>query len=870
MEPPTHPLDPDDLLRHAGFLERLARGLARDEHESADLVQQAWAAALTAPPRAAERPEGLRAWLARVVRTRASNARRERERRHDRERAVARPEAAAADVEGELELQARVVAAVRALREPYRTTIHLRYFRDLPAREIAARLGVPISTVETRLGRGRAALRRALERELGDRRGRLGALLPLSDLDGWLRGAAARALEWTGAWIVGTKAKIASVLVGSVALLAAWRWQAAVEPPAARPPLAAEVSAAELVAPPELEQDVPVQLAVEATAAERSRVVPAVAQEPAAAAEEAPVAAARRLRGLVIDDAGRALPGVRVRFEPGADSPQAVASSVVTDARGAFELLGVDGGGQVRSDEPGFVTVLAGTCEGDGHDPDTVVVAVPAGWIGASVQDEEGAAIGGVAVELELPEDFRSRFEQPVEHSSDVSFRAVTDEAGRAALGQAPLVSGAALVATCDGYRPARARVDEATLAEAREGHPVELVLEHMAREDDVLAGLVVDEYGDPLPGVAVIYRQLETSSDDEGRFYLDLAKVNRGLAWFGEPGAEDDLVALRPGYLPGVLRPDIDARTGVPIWPDPVVLQPAGRALSIAGKVVDERGEPLAGYAVFLRQAHLGADGRTLEATLADDPERGFFYSVRSDAAGGFELGGLLDRDYDLGAIQTETLFRGDLDDVAAGTRDAEIRVDTRRRWTRVRGRVVDRDGVPVPDVVVEPYALTQTASGGNGVWSSSEDGPSGATDAEGVFTLHDLPFDVGLSVQHPDIMHSADVPFPPEGAFEREALEGLEIVVAWRLRFQVLLADPATADRIRVLDAEGAELDLYTQTANSYLIRNDNADLVEGRSRHLFVEQGARTLVLLHEGLEVTRVTLELRPGEELQVRL
>ena len=58
----TSTSDFDAYLEHAGFLRRLAGGLVRDEHDRDDLVQEAWAAALSVPPHAEDRPESVRAW----------------------------------------------------------------------------------------------------------------------------------------------------------------------------------------------------------------------------------------------------------------------------------------------------------------------------------------------------------------------------------------------------------------------------------------------------------------------------------------------------------------------------------------------------------------------------------------------------------------------------------------------------------------------------------------------------------------------------------------------------------------------------------------------------------------------------------------
>src|SRR5206468_8040919 len=67
------------------------------------------------------------------------------------------------------ELLRRVVDAVLALDEPYRTTILERYFRDRTAQGIAAESGTPLATVRSREQRALAQLRARLDREWGER-----------------------------------------------------------------------------------------------------------------------------------------------------------------------------------------------------------------------------------------------------------------------------------------------------------------------------------------------------------------------------------------------------------------------------------------------------------------------------------------------------------------------------------------------------------------------------------------------------------------------------------------------------------------------------------------------------------------------------
>lgn len=159
----------DELATHAGFLRALARGMLRDEHLAEDIVQQAFLRALARPP-----AELGFAWLARVVRNLALSTVLGAERRARRERAVARDELDSTHERAALELalQKEVATGLSELDEPYRTVVHLRYFRGLPPARIAAELGVPPKTVETRLTRAHARLRQRLERAWREQDGR--------------------------------------------------------------------------------------------------------------------------------------------------------------------------------------------------------------------------------------------------------------------------------------------------------------------------------------------------------------------------------------------------------------------------------------------------------------------------------------------------------------------------------------------------------------------------------------------------------------------------------------------------------------------------------------------------------------------------
>jgi RNA polymerase sigma-70 factor (ECF subfamily) len=223
------------LLSESVWLASLARALlGGDEHAVDDVVQEARLAALQSAP---ADPEHARAWLARVTRNFALRARLRRSRRERRERAAAVPEAqpSTLDLVARVNAQRRVAAAVVALDEPYRSVVLLRWFDALPVKDVAARLGVPVETVRTRLKRTLAKLREQLDASFGARDAWVGLLLPGSAPGGGAAATSAGTAAVVGAGVVAMSvtAKIASVAALVVAAAVGWRlaWPGGAPPP---------------------------------------------------------------------------------------------------------------------------------------------------------------------------------------------------------------------------------------------------------------------------------------------------------------------------------------------------------------------------------------------------------------------------------------------------------------------------------------------------------------------------------------------------------------------------------------------------------------------------------------------------------------
>ena len=192
------PLDPafidtETLERHHGAIRRLARSLVRDYDRAEDVAQETALRALTA--QAPVRKE-VRAYLGGVARNVSRRLMRRELQRPAIEaqgaRAVATP--SVVDTLARLEQQQIVLAAVKAMPDPYRSALLLRYIDDLPPREIARRLDQPVTTVKSHLKRGLDRLRQALDARCeGGRRGWLAVVLPVTGRRPWA-GASARTM----------------------------------------------------------------------------------------------------------------------------------------------------------------------------------------------------------------------------------------------------------------------------------------------------------------------------------------------------------------------------------------------------------------------------------------------------------------------------------------------------------------------------------------------------------------------------------------------------------------------------------------------------------------------------------------------------
>ncbi len=158
MRPPVETL----VAQYGQRLYAAAFHICRDPQEAEDAVQETFLQ-YWAHPKDFENDQHLRAWLFRVAINKAKNLR-------DRlfRRATVPLEEYMASLDFPSQEASRLFEAVLGLPENYRIVVHLFYYEDYSAREIADILHLTPGAVKTRLSRGRMALRDALKEDWED------------------------------------------------------------------------------------------------------------------------------------------------------------------------------------------------------------------------------------------------------------------------------------------------------------------------------------------------------------------------------------------------------------------------------------------------------------------------------------------------------------------------------------------------------------------------------------------------------------------------------------------------------------------------------------------------------------------------------
>ncbi|MCR9247341.1 MAG: sigma-70 family RNA polymerase sigma factor [bacterium] len=841
-------LDPlEELLRESAWIRQLARRLVEPGHDADDLVQDACLAAMQHPP---QHRDNLRGWLSQIlrnlVRQKRRQSTRQKRREEDRHGPAVPTAPATVDLIERATTQRAVVDAVLGLAEPYRTAILLRFFEDLPPREIAARQRLPVATVRTHLTRGLERLRQRLDRQTGSRAAWIAAVLPLT------QPALSAALATTV--LMKSKTLIAAtVAISALAITAASiEWNAA-----PTTPVPANASPVE-------HQSASVEATGTAAVEER------VAADPVTTPSEPPPATPtpRRATGRTVDPEGRPLADLEVALASdttGTNSVPAGAPHTRSDSTGAFELaLEHSASGRIVASDARFRTVMH-TLVRRSHVPKlALVVAAPATQFAGVVRSHDGHAIADATVAVNWPTDLLSRLSDNSDATEIEQLQVRTDADGRFVLPGAR-VRGAELRTHAPGFVP-----DRRPLPQFDE-RGLEIVLAAPVAKPGSVQGQVIDPNGNPVAGARVVLgdKMVETVAD--GGFVIDDAANDRTLS------------AASQGYRRGVLeRPEAG-------WPAYVLLPLGGEPLSIRGRVVDATGRGLPDIQIWLLDATLHSrSGRpqVVEGITAgnmdvqalidrvrsgeiDNPRQVFQRTptstwpfVFTDESGEFEMPGLEDRAYDLRAMNPNTLLMVDSRGVAAGSSNARITMPQDMMFDAVAGTVVGRDGQPVAGVRVRLQCDTVSIASTNLHGTTTDET---TTDEAGRFRLENVPKRrVYLRVDGEPILPIEFGRGAEGGLLELSngEPENLRIEVVRRMHMQLELQRPDLADGVSVLDAHGAPLpiNVFRGRGRSTTLR---LPLDGGRSPVFVVPDTAVTLVLQKGEDEVRREALLLQPG-------
>ena len=158
----------EEIVReHSARVFRLAYRLTGNKHDAEDLTQDVFVRVFRSL--STYSPGTFEGWLHRIT----TNLFLDRVRRKQRIRFDALPDDAADRLQGreptpanvfdDRHLEADIQAALDALSPEYRAAVVLCDIEGLTYEEVAATLGVKLGTVRSRIHRGRAQLRRALE-----------------------------------------------------------------------------------------------------------------------------------------------------------------------------------------------------------------------------------------------------------------------------------------------------------------------------------------------------------------------------------------------------------------------------------------------------------------------------------------------------------------------------------------------------------------------------------------------------------------------------------------------------------------------------------------------------------------------------------
>jgi len=552
-------------------------------------------------------------------------------------------------------------------------------------------------------------------------------------------------------------------------------------------------------------------------------------------------------RGGVMDIYGNPVAGV----ELGSRGDQLKTRS---DAEGRFEM---NCSGSVRFfvlevQDARWASVRDAAIDTSLPDREHVIITAPLTEIVGMVVEDGGDVIEDALIFLSLHRELLLACPVPLDATETPSYETHTDRHGHFRLNRAPDVPGARLWASAPGYRSGSVSVTGSRASD------ILLVLEADNRSESGIDGIVLLPDLTPAEGARVRLLSESVTTDVSGHFRLERPR---------RLPEDAILVATQSGFQAAVypafgefcrVAQDYDLRS--------ITLVLGGPALTIAGRVIDAAGSPLAGWHVSI------LDGTEISwekglPLLAEHLVSGD-EAAMTGVDGRFSVGGLFARAYMLRALDMKSLLSERGGPFPAGSQDVVISLSQDAVYPRVAGQVVSRLGHPVGGARVTLGFVTSTAAEGGTAWIA---GASTITDGEGRFELASVPrTGVHLDVTG-DVVMPERFDLNPDGEHEK-----LRLSVALRCHIRVIPdRAPPPASRIEVCDATGAPLQIYVFENNVWSASHAWAIDEEG-SGVVSVSEDATTLRVFGgwsadaEVLAEVPVTLDPRQVTEVHVAI
>ncbi len=730
----------DDLARHAQAIRAFSAALCRQDSDAGDVAQSVMVLALE---ERSVRRGALGGWLRGAARLVARERYRSDARRTRREAAAATGETlpSAAERAARLEIEEKLIGWVGALPAEQSETVYLRFWEGLAPREIAARLGVPVGTVKTRLKRGLRRLRDQLSAKTpgGEARwmGILGALPAGTASWGTTGGAAS-------GWMGGLMMKKA--LAAVAAILVAWGgWSWFTKPFPTGPQMATPS-----MSPTD---SAPAMTVVGEVLGDGKRVALGASASASPSSTKASAAhGGRVIVGQVLNAAGHSeeaqgtpAAGVTVRLNWGwSIGPDA--ATAITDSQGLFRIevpeirstdlvvsVHLDENFQHASTRIEFPTDETGerTC---------VITRYPNGGLAGTVTDLDLRPIKGVLVTATASREDAMRPPMQTRTDADGEFRFPRYAADTKLEFEA---KGWALLSHAHFRQISTGEWEDVNVILSRHG---------------TLTVRIVDDSGNPIPDASVHvarsaaetfarkgasgrHRQTQpviSTTDANGKVTLEDVWANQKLEVSAYSGRQSWSWNRQGNECPSPGAPIVLEEGGAAS-----LTYCIGSARRVSGRVVDAKNKPVAGAHVVLRSSTEHQTGHARLGLSVEADDHGLF-TIEYMADPGLAAGNLLATD-----VEPYQLQQGIVKTPQTACREVNLQqgadglVMELLPTYEIRGSVTDPDGQPVRAwIEVKGATPSPTTSRlGNGVGSRAIASKNGRFHigglAEGNYTL-------------------------------------------------------------------------------------------------------------------------------------